>query len=77
MNSSFEYTTTLEYRLKAACAQIQAFKSGEKYVRMEREHQKEVCFLERRIRKLEQELSRVHSEIVTVRNQWYEILFCP
>ena len=32
MNSSFEYTTTLEYRLKAAKAELEAFKSGEKYI---------------------------------------------
>ena len=29
MDSSFEYIPTLEYRLKAAGAQIHAFKSGE------------------------------------------------
>ena len=31
MNASFEYTTTLEYRLKAANAQICAFKSGDNF----------------------------------------------
>ena len=41
MNSSFEYITSLEYRLKAARTEIQAFKSGEKYVRMQKEYQKE------------------------------------
>ena len=41
MNASFEYTTTLEYRLKAANAQIRAFKSGEIYVRMQEEYLKE------------------------------------
>ena len=40
MNASFEYTTTLEYRLKAANAQICAFKSGEIYVRMQEEYLK-------------------------------------
>lgn len=73
MNSSFEYTTTLEYRLKAASAQIQAFKSGEKYVRMQEEYLKELRSLERKIRKLEEELSIAHSGIVSVRNQWFEI----
>ena len=36
MNSRFEYITTLEYRLKAASNEIAAFKSGEKYIRMEK-----------------------------------------
>lgn len=73
MNSSFEYITTLEYRLKAANAQILAFKSGEKYIHMQEEYLKELTFLEQKIRKLEDELSRAHSETVSVRNQWFEI----
>ena len=35
MNSSFEYITTLQYRLKAATTELAAFKSGEKYIQME------------------------------------------
>ena len=73
MNGSFEYTTTLEYRLKAANAQIRAFKSGEIYVRMQEEYLKELRSLEREIRKLKDELSRAHSETVSVRSQWFEI----
>ncbi len=73
MNSSFEYITTLEYRLKAASAQIDAFKSGEKYIRMQEEYLKELRSLERKIRSLEDELSRAHSETVSARNQWFEI----
>lgn len=73
MNASFEYTTTLEYRLKAANAQICAFKSGEIYVRMQEEYLKELRSLEREIRKLKDELSRARSETVSVRNQWFEI----
>lgn len=73
MNRSFEYITTLEYRLKAANAQILAFKSGEKYIRMQEEYLKELRSLEQKIRKLEDELSRAHSETASVRNQWFEI----
>ena len=73
MNRSFEYITTLEYRLKAANAQIQAFKSGEKYIRLQQEYLRELRSLEQKIRELEDELSRAHSETVSVRNQWFEI----
>ncbi|HHV11102.1 MAG TPA: transposase [Clostridiales bacterium] len=73
MNHSFEYTTTLEYRLKAANAEILAFKSGKKHVQMQAAHQKVVRSLERRIRVLEEEICRSHREAVTVRNQWFEI----
>lgn len=47
MNASFEYISTLEYRLKAANAQIRTFKSGEIYVRMQEEYLKELRSLER------------------------------
>ena len=54
MNSSFEYITSLEYRLKAARTEILAFKSGEKYVRMQEEYQKEIRYLERIIKNLKE-----------------------
>ena len=72
MNSSFEYITSLEYRLKAARTEILAFKSGEKYVRMQQEHQKEIRYLERIIRNLKKELAEARSAAVTIRNQWFE-----
>lgn len=73
MNSSFEYTTTLEYRLKAAKAELEAFKSGEKYIRMEELRRKEVRALKRKIAKLEKELAEARSRTVTVRDQWFEV----
>ena len=42
MNISFDHVTALEYRLRAALAQIRAFESGEKYVRMEKEFRAEL-----------------------------------
>ena len=73
MNTSFEYITTLEYRLKAATAEVMAFKSGEKYIKMQEEYLKELRHLERIIKRLEEELSIAHSETISVRNQWFEI----
>ena len=73
MNRSFEYITTLEYRLKAANARILAFESGEKYIRMQEEYLKELRCLEKKIRKLEDELSQARRETVSVREQWFEI----
>ncbi len=73
MNSSFEYITTLEYRLKAATAEVMAFKSGEKYIKMQEEHLKELRHLERIIKRLREELSIAHSETITARNQWFDI----
>lgn len=73
MNSSFEYTSSLEYRIKAANAQLQAFKFGEKYVRMEAQRLREVRALERTVAKLKKELADSRRETVTVRNQWFEM----
>lgn len=73
MNSSFEYITTLEYRLRAAKAELEAFRSGEKYIRMEELRLKEVRALERRVEELEKELGKARTHAISIRNQWFEI----
>lgn len=73
MNSSFEFTTALEYRLKAAKEELQAFKSGEKYVRMEEQRLKEVRALERIIAKMKKELEESHRRERLIRKQWFEV----
>lgn len=73
MKPSFEYTTSLQYRLKAATAEVMAFKSGQKYVNMQEEHLKELRFLKRIIKNLREELRISRKETITVRNQWFEI----
>lgn len=73
MNISFEYVTTLEYRLKAALAQVRAFESGEKYVKMEETFQAELRKKEKIIRKQAAELARSHNKNVVLRNQWFEV----
>lgn len=73
MNISFERVTILEYRLKAVEAQLKAFRSGEKYVQMEREFQKALRKKDQRIREQDLELSRSHRETISVRNQWFAV----
>lgn len=73
MNSSFEYISTLQYRLKAANDEIAAFKSGEKYIQMEAHFWDIIRKLEARINALEIEIARAHAETVTVRNHWIEV----
>lgn len=50
MNNSFEYISTLQHCLKTAEKQLEAFRSGEKYVRMPQEHRNMAQAYERRIR---------------------------
>ena len=46
MDRSFSRITFLEYRLKAAEAEVSAFKSGKKYQKIHEVHRKEVKALE-------------------------------
>ena len=64
---------TLRCRLKAADRELELFRSGEKYVQISRLHQEDCRNYERRIQKMQEELSRAHSETVTIREQWFEI----
>ena len=73
MGNSFETITVLQYRLKAAQEELAAFQSGEKYIRMEEQRLAQVRALERRIAKLEADVSKEHSHAITIRNQWFEI----
>lgn len=73
MNTPFEFIANIQYRLKAALAEVGAFKSGEKYINIQEEHRKEVHLLERKIKQLEKESSAFHAETISVRNQWFEV----
>ena len=73
MNSSFGYTSSLQYRLRAANTELQAFRSGKKYLDMEEQYHKTIRALERRIKELEQELAQSHRDTVSIREKWFEI----
>ena len=73
MSSSFETITVLQYRLKAALEELDAFRSGEKYLRMEEQRLREVRALERKVTKLEETVAKEHAHAITIRNQWFEI----
>lgn len=73
MKISFEYVTTLEYRLKAANAKIEAFLSGEKYVQMETEYKKQLRFLESALMQKNKELAEAHSQLITNNRNWLQV----
>lgn len=72
INSSFEQISNLQYCLKNARREIQAFKSGEKYVQMEQAYKMMMRRYERQIRKLQCELAAAHRETIAVRNIWMQ-----
>lgn len=69
---SFDYLT-LQCRLKAAKAELQAFKSGEKYIQLKELRRKDACDYERRLREMRLELSRAHSDMTAMRNEWFKV----
>lgn len=73
MDYAFEYHSNLQYCLKAAEKQLEAFRSGEIYVRMTQKHQRAVKAYERQIRKLKRELEQAHRQIVSIRDMWFEV----
>lgn len=73
MNRSFEYVSVLEYRLKAANDRIKAFESGERYTQQQAKHHQILRAQELQIKKLVAELTQAHRDIITIRNQWFEV----
>ena len=73
-DSQYEFITTLQYRVKSLQAQLEAFRSGNKYLQMEAEYKRLLHTEETRIHKLEADLSRAHAQNIDVRNKWWEII---
>lgn len=74
MNRNFEQLSTLQYRNVCLSRENEAFKSGEKYRRMDEEYRKLIRFHNQEMKRMEYELSKAHSETVTVRKYWDEIM---
>jgi len=74
MYGIYEQITTLQYRCRSLSKQVEDFKSGEKYRQMEEAYKKLLRFHNKEIKRLEYELSKSHSEAVTVRKYWGEIM---
>lgn len=70
----FEQLSALRLRLRALEKLAEDFKSGEKYRKMEEEYKGLVRFHNKEIKRLEYELSKAHSETVTVRRYWGEVM---
>ena len=73
-DSQYEFITTLQYRVKSLQAQLEAFRSGDKYLQMEAEYKSLLHTEESRIHKLEVDLSKAHAQTIDVRNKWWETI---
>ena len=74
MYIDFETVSALQYRNRALLKQVEDFESGERYARLERENQRLICFHNREMKRMKQELAKAHSETVTVRRYWGEVM---
>lgn len=74
MRINFESYSVLQYRNRALSREAEEFKSGEKYVKMEADYKKLLRFLNQEMKRMERELAKAHSETVTVRKYWGEVM---
>ena len=73
-NSAYEYFTNLQYKVKSLYAQVNAFKSGEKYIGMREAHKAYLAVKDREIKKLKLELADAHRQAVGTRKDWQQTL---
>ena len=74
MNNNFEYITNLQYKVKSLTDQVKSFESGEKYATMYSKCKNQLSAKDREITKLKSELAQAHSQIVTARKNWMQVL---
>jgi hypothetical protein len=73
MNSNFEYTANLQYRVKSLSTQVEAFKSGEKYKALRAAFKTQLDGKAREIRGLKVELASARAETSVMRRNWEQV----
>lgn len=71
INRNFLHESSLQYRVKALEAELELFKTGEKYARMKEQHRKETDALRREIERLKKELNAARRQTREVREKWF------
>lgn len=74
MFGRFEYITNLQYKVKRLEAQVNGFRSGEKYREMSSNFQKQLEEKGREIKTLKRELAATRCQTVTVRKHWIQVI---
>ena len=73
-NAVFEYVTNLQYKVKSLASRVQSFESGEKYVSMRAEFERQLAAKDREIKKHKLEIASARCETVTVRKNWLQVI---
>ena len=63
---------TLECIVKSLQQQLDAFKSGERYLKLQKDFHRVIAGYERKIKQQNTEIGKAHAETVTVREIWFE-----
>lgn len=74
MFGRFEYITNLQYKVKSLEAQVNGFRSGEKYREMYSNFQKQLAEIDHEIKNFKHELTAAHCQTVTVRKNWLQVI---
>lgn len=71
MDPLFSKLTTLQYQNRAMRQELEAFRNGERYKKLQADHHKVVAGYIRENSRLKKELAKAHAETVTVRDIWF------
>ena len=72
-NPAYEMLASYQYRVKSLTFQLNAFRTGQKYLDMKEDAVKLLAAQGREIQRLQSELADAHAETVTVRNNWTQV----
>lgn len=72
MDHMFLESTTLQYQNKAMRRELEAFRNGERYKKLQADHHKVIAGYIKEIGRLKKELAKAHAATVTVGNIWFE-----
>lgn len=72
MDYQFSKFTTLQYQNKAMRRELEDFRNGERYQKLQEDHRKVVAGYLKEINRLKKELAKAHAAAITVRNIWFE-----
>jgi hypothetical protein len=73
MRQDFLYITDLQYKVKLLTARVESFESGEKYVRMRKEHNAQLSYQSNIIKGLNRELADSRMQNVAIRRNFMQV----
>jgi hypothetical protein len=72
-NQAYEVLSSYQYRVKSLTFQLNAFRTGKKYLEMKDDIITQLTVKDREIMHLKAELANAHAETVTVRQYWSQV----